>query len=86
MKVREESYSAAEKCSPAERTLERDPEHGSAVSLKTRDSPIGLSFLSLPRSFGTYPDTGESGETYDKEVSFFAKRNRLPAPIGEYSE
>lgn len=46
--------------------------------------PSGLSFLSTS-SFGRYPDTAESGETYDVEASVQWKRP-LIASIGEYPE
>ena len=50
-----------------------------------RHLPVGLSFLSRT-SFGRYPDTAESGQTYDMEMSFPSKRTPVVAPIGEYSE
>ncbi len=56
------------------------------ASLSARRSvPAGLSFLAQG-SFGSYPDTAESGETYDMEATFRLKSPPRVAPIGEYSE
>ena len=60
--------------------------NGAPQSLPNTGLPPGLSFLSISRWSGTYPDTAESGETYEVEVSMAAKTPRLIAPTGEYSE
>ena len=60
--------------------------NGAPQSLHNTGLPPGLSFLSISRKSGTYPDTAESGETYEVEVSIAAKTPRLTAPFGEYSE
>ena len=59
---------------------------GTQRSLLDNGLPDGLSFLSISRGSKTYPDTAESGETYEVEVSIPAKTTRIIAPIGEYSE
>lgn len=70
-------------------TMERVDYHspnGAPQLLPNTRLPPGLSFLSISRRSGTYPDTAESGETYEVEVSIAAKTPRLIAPFGEYSE
>jgi hypothetical protein len=45
----------------------------------TRDRiPSTLSFLSIKTDAQPYPDTGESGETYDAEAFALAVRNPRP--------
>lgn len=48
--------------------------------------PHGLSFLSISSGSRTYPDTAESGEAYDVEVSLCIKTIRSVSPTGESSE
>ena len=55
-------------------------------SLLSSGLPPGLSFLSITRGSGSYPDTAESGETYEVEISIAAKTTRLIAPFGEHPE
>ena len=51
----------------------------SATCSGTNEFPTALSFLSIGRDGGGYPDTGESGEAYDLEASLEFKRRRLQA-------
>lgn len=69
-------------------TIEPVPYGGSNEaphSITTTGLPRGLSFFTIPQRSGTYPDTAESGETYEVEVSIDRQDPRLIAPVGDYS-
>ena len=56
--------------------VEHDSPNGVSHSLRRTGLPPGLSFLSISAMSGNYPDTAESGETYEVEISIAAKTTR----------